>query len=69
MATFSNPADIEQARVLALRTALRIEVRTGLRHSRVTISNLAREVLGTRTRTKKKLLDELDRYIADHYGM
>ena len=69
MVTFSHPADIEQARVLTLRTALRIEVRTGLRHSRVTISNLVRDVLGTRTRTKKKLLDELDRYIADHYGM
>ena len=69
MVTFSHPADIEQARVLTLRTALRIEVGTGLRHSRATISNLVRAVLGSRTRTKKKLLDELDRYIEQHYGM
>jgi hypothetical protein len=57
-----TPEGIEAFRLLALRGALRIEVRTGMIRSnrgRAT-SVIVREVLGSKTRDKAKLLAEFE---------
>ena len=65
MTVITGSAQIEMARLLTLRSALRIEIKTGLRHSSGQIGNLVRSAIGSTTRSKKKLLAEFNEYI-DH---
>ena len=52
--TYINP--IHLAQTIA---CLRIEVRTGLRHSRGSVLKMAQQVYGVRSRTKAGALEEL----------
>lgn len=65
-----TPEGLEMFHLLQIKYALRIEVRTGLKHSRGSVMNLANEVLkrNGRTklyRTKAKVLEEIDALIAE----
>ena len=63
MTVITGSAQIEMARLLTLRSALRIEIKTGLKHSSGQIGNLIRAAIGSKTRLKKKLLVEFNEYI------
>lgn len=57
-------ANVEKASILAVRSALKLEVKVpALKHSRVDMAKRAREILGSTTRDKAKLLEELNAYI------
>lgn len=58
-----TPAKIEAYRLLSLKAMLSIEVKTGLKHSRGNPAEAIRQVMGSTTRIKKRLLDEYICYL------
>lgn len=62
MTIIDTPEGIERFRLIALRGALRIEVRTGMRRSNSgrPTAELVREATGLTQRNKAKLLEEYE---------
>jgi hypothetical protein len=58
-----TPEQIELFHLLQMKYALRIEIRTGLRHSRGSVLKLVNNVLNTNHRTKKAALAALEAHI------
>jgi hypothetical protein len=65
MTIVDTPDGIATYQMLAIRAALRIEVHTGLRHSRGSVMKLAKRLYGIRRNTKKGVLAELDKIIME----
>lgn len=57
-----TPEEINAFRLLALKGRLKIEVKTGMPFSNhgITTATMVREVIGSKTRSKKKLLGEYE---------
>jgi hypothetical protein len=60
-----TPNGIRCAQQLSWYFALRIEVRTGMRHSRVNIAQVIRSQLGFTQRNKAKLLQVYEKALLD----
>lgn len=58
-----TPNQIELFHLLQMKYALKIEISTGLRHSRGSVLNLVNNVLNTNLRTKKAALAALEAHI------
>jgi hypothetical protein len=70
MVSITGPENIEMARVLAVRSALGLEIRTGLKRSNrgATTLQLANEIIGMSYRDKKKAYEALNNFIVDVLG-
>lgn len=55
-----TPAQIEAWRMLSMYRMLKLEVETGLRHSRGSVMNVVRHEFGIPYKTKKRVLAELE---------
>lgn len=60
MVLFDGPEAVDLFRLISIRSALRFEVRTGMKMTRVSALAAANEVLGTTYRRKQQALDHLD---------
>jgi anion-transporting ArsA/GET3 family ATPase len=62
-----TPEGIEFARVLAIRSCLRLEVATGMKRSNrgATTLQLANKAMGTNHRSKENALDDLNERLAE----
>lgn len=60
MIVIDTPEGIAAFRYLQLYYALKLEVNTGLRHSRGSIMNVIRKEFGIKARTKKAVLEEYE---------
>ena len=58
------PKNIHVARMLIIRSGLKLEINTGMRHSRNLTFNAAKQITGKQTRIK--CLDEINRILAKH---
>ncbi len=58
-----TPETINLFRLLSMKAGLRLEC-LGLRHSRGSVASLVRAEIGSKTKDKVALLDELKEYIA-----
>ena len=58
-----TPETINLHRLLSMKAGLRLEC-LGLRHSRGSVASLVRAEIGSKTKDKVALLDELKEYIA-----
>lgn len=70
MTVITGAANIEFARVLAVRSALRIEIRTGMRRSSRGASTLqlANHILDANHKNKTKAYEALNAYIVECGG-
>lgn len=62
--TYVSEQDREMYRLLTLKACLKLEL-AGMRHSRGAIGPIVREAIGSKTRDKGKLYNELLEYIED----
>lgn len=60
-----TPTQLELFHLLQMKYALKIEISTGLRHSRGSVLNLVNNVLNTNHRTKKAALTALEAHIGE----
>lgn len=67
--TITGAENIEKASLMALRGALRLEARTGMKRRGRPASVIVRERTGSTTRNKAKLYDEFNTWLAEHYGI
>jgi hypothetical protein len=71
VSTVDTPEEIEAIRINTVRSALRIEIKTGMLRSnrgRPTLA-LANEILGTNYKRKAQAYAELDAYVVENLGM
>lgn len=69
MIMLDNPRDIEMARILAVRQALRLEVKTGMKMSRsYSPMKLANQITGNTTRSKVSAYEALNAFIVERLG-
>ena len=69
MTTIEGPEKIEHARWLAVRSALRLEIRTGMRHSSGKSARvLANKITGKDEFTKRAAYDALNAKIVEALG-
>ena len=68
MTMITGPEPIEVARWLSIRSALRIEIRTGLRHSRGSVKDLANDITGENHRLKRDAYKALNAKIVETIG-
>ncbi len=61
---FDAPESINAYRMLTILARLRLEVRTGMT-SRMKCTPVIRDILGSKTRNKKKLYREFEDYLLD----
>lgn len=54
--------NINKFRLLTIRSGLRLEIKTGMRHSRNLVFNAAKQITGKKTR--KACLEEIEKQIA-----
>jgi hypothetical protein len=69
--TIIDQAHVPGARILAVRSALRLEIKTGMPRSnrgRPTLE-LANEIMGTNYKRKAQAYAELDAYVVENLGM
>jgi hypothetical protein len=59
---------IEVARWLQVRSALKIEIKTGLRHSRGSVLKLANQITGEASTTKVRAYRALNDFIVERLG-
>jgi hypothetical protein len=59
---FTTPEDIAFVRVLAWKAALSIEVRTGMKHSRVNVLKAVKQAFGFKG-NKARVLEQLTEYV------
>jgi hypothetical protein len=66
----TGKGNIEMARVLAVRAALRMEIKTGMRRSNRGASTLqlANEITGSNARNKWNAYEALDTFIVERLG-
>ena len=62
MTIIDAPDKIATARLLIVRSGLKLEIKTGLRHSRNLTFKAAQQITGQKTR--QKCLDELNKMLA-----
>lgn len=62
--TCDTPESIEMFRLLTIRSGLKMEINTGLRHSRNMIFNAAKQITGQRTR--KRCLEVIEEIIKEN---
>lgn len=60
-----TPKQIELFHLMQMKYALKIEINTGMRHSRGSIMNLVNKTLGTSYQTKQTAYDAIDAYIGE----
>lgn len=66
----TTPEQIKAARLLAIRSALKFEVQTGMKMTRGrSVLTLAREAGMTTKRNKAAALVEVNAFIAENYGL
>lgn len=58
----NTPSKIEAFRLLSIRGRLQLEVKTGIKF-RVNQNNMIREILGVKTRSKIKLLEQFEEHL------
>jgi anion-transporting ArsA/GET3 family ATPase len=58
-----TPKNIHVARMLIIRSGLKLEIKTGMRHSRNLTFNAAQQITGQKTR--KKCLDSINKMLAE----
>jgi hypothetical protein len=63
-----TPAGMEHFRLCQHIAALRIEVNTGMKHSRGSVMNSAKQLYGIQKQTKKGVLAELEKLYKATYG-
>lgn len=59
---------IEVGRWIAIREYLKLEIKTGLRHSRGSMMKLANQITGKNDRTKRAAWESINEHIAKHVG-
>lgn len=64
-----TPEQIAAARILTIRSSLRLYVEHGLKTSRRSIITIAREAGLTEARTAKKALEDLNAYCMENFGV
>ena len=64
MTILDTPEKIAVGRMLIVRSGLRLEIKTGMRHSRNLTFNAAKQITGAKTR--KACLDKLNKMLAEH---
>lgn len=57
-----TPEQIHRARLLVIRSGLKLEIKTGMRHSRNMTFNAAKQITGKKTR--EKCLEEIEKMLA-----
>jgi hypothetical protein len=64
-----GPEEIEMGRILAVRSALGLEIKTGMKMSRgVSVLKLANDITGSTARNKVKAYEALNAFIVDRLG-
>lgn len=66
---FDTPDKIQGYRMLALRSRLKLEAKIGMPFSSrgPTTGNMVREVIGSKTRNRRKLLKEFNEWLKKNY--
>lgn len=62
MQIIDTPDKIATARLLIIRSGLKLEIKTGMRHSRNMTFNAAKQITGEKTR--QKCLDAINKMLA-----
>lgn len=57
---------IELSRAITVRSALHIEMLTGMRHSRGSVLKVAQRDFGVTAKTKAGAIEQLNKWIEDH---
>jgi hypothetical protein len=70
MVTISGPENVEMARILAVRMALRVEILTGMKRSNrgTPTIQLANDITGSTARNKRDAYKALNTYIVNILG-
>ncbi len=63
-----GPENVEMGRILTVRAMLGLEIRTGMKHSRVSALKLANEITGETGRNKRKAYEALNAFIVARLG-
>jgi hypothetical protein len=64
----TTPEQMQMWRLLSVRSMLRLEVTTGMRHSRGSVLKVAQREYGCKSRTKKGAIEELTALIDQRMG-
>lgn len=70
MVAITGPENVEMARVLAVRMALKLEIKTGMKRSSSGTSTLklANDITGNTARNKVKAYEALNAFIVERLG-